>query len=302
MTGEGPPAWQMVREATRRLAPVAGDCAPIDAEILFLAATGWDKARLVGEGRLVPDPQAAVRFAAFVARRQTGEPVAYIVGTQQFWGLEFHVTPATLIPRPDSETLVEAALAHLPNDRTLHIADLGTGTGCILLSVLHERPRASGIGVDVSQQALAVAAANAARLGLAGRARFLHSDWYAALPVRETNRAADDEKRPEDAEGFDAILSNPPYIPTNDIAALMPDVRDYEPRPALDGGADGLDAYRIIAEGAAARLRAGGLLAVEVGIGQAADVAALFKAAGLCHGSVRRDLAGMERVVLAKKA
>ncbi|WP_308910612.1 peptide chain release factor N(5)-glutamine methyltransferase [Pseudokordiimonas caeni] len=282
------PAFELVRDAAEALAGVAGDCARIDAERLFLAATGWAKSRLVMDARTAPDEAGAAQFAKFVARRQTGEPVAYIVGTQEFWGLDFMVTPATLIPRPDTETLVETALAHLPPDAARTVLDLGTGSGCILLSVLHERPRTSGTGVDVSDAALAVAAHNAGHLRLAGRTKLVKSDWFANVDTPEG--------------GFDAILSNPPYIAEADMAGLMKDVRDFEPYTALTSGPDGLAAYRIIASGAPARLADDGLLAVEVGEGQAHDVAGLFAAAGLADIRIRQDLAGIERVVAAKKA
>ncbi|WCL54146.1 peptide chain release factor N(5)-glutamine methyltransferase [Gimibacter soli] len=282
------PAFELVRDAAAALAGVAGDCAGIDAERLFLAATGWTKSRLVMDAREAPDAASAARFEAFIARRQTGEPVAYIVGTQEFWGLDFTVTPATLIPRPDTETLVETALAHLPPDAARTVLDLGTGSGCILLSLLHERPRTLGTGADISDAALAVAGHNAAHLRLAGRATLVKSDWFASVAVPEG--------------GFDAILSNPPYIGEADVVGLMKDVRDFEPYTALTSGPDGLAAYRIIASGAPARLADDGLLAVEVGEGQARDVAGLFAAAGLTDIRIRQDLAGIDRVVAAKKA
>jgi len=204
-----------------------------------------------------------------------------ILGRREFWSLDFVVTPDTLAPRPDSETLIEAVLAALP-DRSapLSLVDFGTGTGCLLLTLLSELPNAEGIGIDISRPALAIAGGNAKRLGLADRCRFLCSDWSAALEGR-----------------FDLIISNPPYIPSGDIAGLEPEVARFEPLSALDGGADGLDAYRALAAQIPPLLKPGGIGAFEVGAGQAPQVAALLAEAGLTPRGIHRDLGGIERVV-----
>ena len=219
-------------------------------------------------------------YDTLVRRRAAREPMAYILGHQGFWSLDFLVSPATLIPRPDSETLVQAALDLPPPSRVL---DLGTGTGCLLLSVLHARPTAFGIGVDLAPAASVLAKRNAERLGLAGRAAFLCGDWAAALDG-----------------SFDLILSNPPYIESATIAGLMPDVADYEPPTALDGGPDGLDAYRAIVAALPRLLTQTGSAIRELGIGQGPAVAALAETAGFTAG-FRPDLAGIDRaIVLAR--
>lgn len=275
----------LLRGASEKLAAVGNACARRDAELLLAHIAGVEPSRLPLVSSPISEPQQR-QFQAFLERRLAGEPVAHIVGEQAFWSLEFHVTPATLVPRPDTETLVEMGLAAAENIEAPRILDIGTGSGCILLSLLHELPDASGVGLDISADALAVAERNAARHGLGGRVDLLESDLLAALP---------------DASWFDLIVSNPPYIPSDDIADLMADVRDHEPLNALDGGADGLDFYRKIAEQAPLYLKAGGMLAVEVGIHQAADVAALWLDQGLASIDIRRDLGGIERVVSGKK-
>ena len=230
--------------------------------------------------RPVPDDKAAL-FTALVTRRSSHEPFAYITGSRAFWTLDLEVSPATLIPRPDTETLVDAALKHVGHaGRRLDILDLGTGTGAILLSLLTELPLAEGVGVDVSGPALEVARRNAMRAGVGARAAFSISSWCSHV------RGA-----------FDLIVSNPPYIPTADIAGLDAGVREHEPILALDGGPDGLGAYRAISAAAPDHLNEGGALIVEVGQGQASDVSALFRRRGFTRIEVFRDLAGIERVV-----
>jgi release factor glutamine methyltransferase len=232
-------------------------------------------------------PDAEARLEGFVARRERREPVSQILGRKAFWTLTLNVGPAVLTPRPETETILDVVLAGFAPERAFTILDLGVGSGAILLSILAERPRARGLGVDVSEEALAVARDNAAQLGLAGRAAFLRTDWTAGL----------------DGDSFDLVVSNPPYIPSAEIAALEPEVRDHEPRLALDGGPDGLDAYRRLAPEILRVLRVGGAFAVEIGIGQAPEVEALFAAAGAEALTLHNDLAGRGRVVAgAKKA
>ena len=264
------------------------DSAELDARILVGCALRLDRAALAGaESRQLGRDEEAV-IAALAERRLAHEPVARIVGRKEFWSLPLLVDASTLVPRPETETVVEAALATIdaagPRARPLRIADLGTGSGAILLALLSELPRASGVGTDVSIAALYTARKNARRLGLE-RARFLACDIAAAL-----------------CGPFDVIVSNPPYIASHEIAALAPEVRDYDPRSALDGGTDGLDLYRSIAAAAPALLAPGGALIVELGAGQSQAVAALFAAGGLVMLPPRPDLSGIPRVLVAKRA
>jgi release factor glutamine methyltransferase len=262
-------------------------CARLDAEILIAHALGWPHLRVYSDREFELSATTLARLAGMQARRLAGEPVAYITGVQEFWGLEFMVSRDTLIPRADTETLVEVALANLGGKAAPHVLDLGTGTGCILLSVVNEIRGARGWGVDKNEGAVTLARANANRLGLASRASFAVSDWFSAVTSPKG--------------GFGAILSNPPYIPAADIAGLVPDVRDFGPMSALEGGADGLDPYRLICARSGDFLVPGGLLAVEVGVGQADDVGSLFGAAGFISVAMHNDLAGIARVVSGKK-
>jgi release factor glutamine methyltransferase len=233
----------------------------------------------------LPPPNTPVDHQALqaaVARRAAHEPLAYITGTQGFWTFEVAVSPATLIPRPDSETLIEAAIAARPNRAAVtSVLDLGTGTGCLLLAALVEFPAAIGIGTDRVPQAAALAAANAARLGLTHRADFLAADWAAPLRAR-----------------FDLILSNPPYITTNDIPGLMRGVREHEPVTALDGGATGLAAYAHLIPAVKHLLKPGGLAIMELGAGQFPATAHLAIQAGFTQIEARADLAGITRALL----
>jgi len=272
---------EALRAAISRLdaAGIAG--APRDARLMLAHAMGIGSDRL---GLHLADPladDAAERFDGYVSERLRRRPVAQIVGRRLFWGRPFRVTSDTLDPRPETETLIEAALA-VPFDTVL---DLGTGTGCILLTLLAERPAARGLGTDLSDAALAVAAANADALGLADRARLLRSDWFASVTGR-----------------FDLILSNPPYIAAAEMADLAPETRDWEPHAALTPGGDGLDAYRAITAGAAAHLQPNGRLMMETGPDQGVAVADLCQKAGLTDVTIRRDLDGRDRVVAARLA
>lgn len=228
---------------------------------------------------------AAAGLAQLAARRLAREPVHRILGRRAFWTLDLAITPAVLDPRPDTETLVEAALALAGPRRPARILDLGTGSGALLCALLVEWPEAIGIGVDRSIEACRVARRNAEVCGLGARALIVAGDWGAGL-----------------AGPFDVVVSNPPYIPSDAIRGLDPEVRDHDPALALDGGADGLDAYRAIVPLAARLLGPGGLLAVEVGWTQAADVAELLVRAGLDDVGRRRDLGGRERVVSGRAA
>jgi len=261
----------------------------LDARLLVGAVLDLDLTGLVTQASRCLTATEAIQLDAFAQRRIAGEPVARILGVKEFWGLPLQLSADTLVPRPDTETVVEAALDIVRSDaattQPLRIADIGTGSGAILLALLHELPNAWGVGIDISFDALQTARANAARLGLAQRATFVLSDYLAAL-----------------TGPFDLIVSNPPYIRSADIAGLAPDVREHDPHRALDGGADGLDAYRTIARQANARLAPGGTLVLEVGQHQSADVEALLVAAGLrLPGRPRADLGGIPRAVAARK-
>lgn len=257
-----------------------------EARLLLGHAMRSSTEALLRDPRAPVPPEAATRFRAALRARLVATPVAYILGSQGFWTLDLTVSPATLIPRPDSETVVEAALAAFPQAQApLRVLDLGTGTGCLLLAVLAERPRAFGVGVDRVPDAAALARENARRNGLADRAAFLAGDWAAALAGR-----------------FDLVLSNPPYIESAAIAGLMPEVARHEPRSALDGGADGLDAYRRLVAELPRLLAPGGAAVLELGIGQRAGVEALARAAGLRPAGCRADLGGVERALLLHPA
>ncbi|MDP3418070.1 peptide chain release factor N(5)-glutamine methyltransferase [Falsiroseomonas sp.] len=258
----------------------------LEARLLLGHAMGATPEQLLRDSRAKVPPEAVARFGAALAARLAHVPMAHILGRQGFWTLDLAVSPATLIPRPDSESLVEAALEALPDAAApLRVLDLGTGTGCLLLAVLSERPHAFGIGVDRDPAAAALAARNARENGLADRAAFLAGDWDAALAGR-----------------FDLVLSNPPYIESAAIPGLMPEVARHEPALALDGGADGLVAYRALAKALPHLLVPGGIAVLELGQGQRGMVESLALDAGLGLLGYRKDLGGVERaLILAKK-
>lgn len=277
------------RALTARFEAAGIDSAALEARILTGAVLGLDLTGLIAQGLQQLGEDDAARLDALAQRRLAGEPLARILGTKEFWGLPLKLSADTLVPRADTETVVEAALGVLRAEgrmrEPLRIADLGTGSGAILLALLTELPAATGVGTDLSAAALDTARANARSAGLAARAQFLVSDYADGL-----------------SGPFDLIVSNPPYIRSADIPTLAPEVRDHDPHLALDGGLDGLDAYRRIAPQAAALLADGGLLVLEIGQGQDGAVSRLVTAAGLTvMGSVRADLAGIGRAVVAGK-
>lgn len=261
-------------QAARDLAAVSAT-PRLDAELLMAHALGTAREALLL--RHLDDP-APPGFAALLARRQAQEPVAYITGRRAFWSIELAVGPGVLIPRPDSETLIEAARAHFGTRAPTQLLDLGTGPGTLLLAALSEWPGARGVGVDASPEALSYARANAAALGLADRACFALGDWAAGIDAR-----------------FDLILANPPYIGTDE--RLPCEVADWEPAAALFAGADGLAEYRRLLPQLPARLAPGGIAVIEIGARQAGAVAALARAAGL-HARCYQDLGGRDRVLL----
>ena len=276
---------QARRAVAERLRGRDFDTPDLDARLLVGHALGLDHGALMAAAARALTPAETQALEAAMARRLAHEPVARIRGSKEFWSLPLAVTPDVLVPRPETETVVEAALAVAARGRALRIADLGTGSGAILLALLSELPAACGIGTDRSERALAVARRNADTLGLGDRAAFVACDFADAV-----------------APGCDIVVANPPYIPTDDIAALAPDVRDFDPRLALDGGRDGLSAYRAIAGDAARVLAPGGWLALEIGVGQAEAVAALLVQHGLAVPCAPRpDLAGRPRVVMAQR-
>jgi release factor glutamine methyltransferase len=280
-------AAEVRRALTAKFHAAGLDSPDLDSRILIGHALGLDHAALAAAATrsLGADEESAI--AALASRRLAGEPVARILGYKEFWSLPLRVDAATLVPRPETETVVEAALAAIdaggPRPRELRIADLGTGSGALILALLSEFPNAFGIGTDTSFMALVTARDNASRLALT-RAKFIACNMTAAL------------RGP-----FDAIVSNPPYIASGDIAMLAPDVRDFDPHLALDGGTDGLDFYRAIAAAAPALLAPGGALVVELGIGQAEPVAHLFAAVGLAPSPPHPDLNGTPRALVARK-
>lgn len=274
-----------LRAAVSRLRAGGVDTPELDARVLAEEAFALSHAGLLAASSQSAAPEAVVAFDAMIARRLAGEPVARLLGRREFWGLDFTLSSATLVPRPDSETIVEAALAEAgPRDRPLRALDLGVGTGCLLLAILSERPNATGLGVDRAFEAAATAQANARTLGLADRARFVVGDWAAAV-----------------GGAFDLVVSNPPYITTGDMGGLDVEVREHDPHLALDGGPDGLDAYATIARAAPALLMPGGVLVLELGQGQGPAVTALVQAAGLAVTRIAPDLGGVDRALVARR-
>lgn len=261
----------------------------LDAEVLLCAVLGCDRLRLYVDFERPLSEQELAQYKSYVLRRAGFEPLAYILGERAFMRGSFKVTPATLIPRPETELLAEsvvrAAELAAGKDAEVKILDIGTGSGAIIVSLLSCLPKAKGVGADISLEALLVARENAERFGVRERCGFVCSDLFSKLPP---------EKK------FDIIVSNPPYIPSAEIGTLARDVQQ-EPRSALDGGADGLDFYRRIAGEAARHLSAHGLLAFEIGIGQARAVEGLCREAGFVHTAVRRDYAGIERMIFAAR-
>ena len=257
----------------------------IDARLLLEAAAPVSRADILADPHRVLDAEAEARLGAFVERRVRREPVSLILGRKGFWTLMLGVSPGVLTPRPETETILDVVLPFFPPEQAFGVLDLGVGSGAIVLSILAERPRAKGLGVDVSEDALAVARDNAAQLGLAPRLALLRGDWTAGL----------------DDASFDLVVSNPPYIATAEIETLAPEVREHDPRLALDGGADGLDAYRRLSPEILRVLRPGGRFAVEIGASQSAAVEALFAAAGADEIATHKDLADRERVVAGLK-
>jgi release factor glutamine methyltransferase len=328
----------------------------LDARLLICHALGLDRAQLLSQSARVLNTQETALIEGFINRRAGHESVARIIGKREFWGLDFTLNEATLEPRPDSETLVEAVLHRAAHHAGLRILDLGTGTGCLLLALLHDLPTASGLGIDIAPRAVEQAQANAAALGLNERAVFQIGNWFSGIAPQDlppprgeglreggvpqekystntTTRPPPPTPRSVSAKGlrrtrvprpgvascevgprgagedyvtldfakFDIIISNPPYIPAADIGGLMQDVREFDPTLALDGGADGLDPYRLLIPQLKHYLNPNGLVAFEVGQGQASEVADLLQQSGFTNIATHKDLGGIERVVTAAR-
>jgi release factor glutamine methyltransferase len=271
--------------ACKRLKAAGVDGPVIDARLLVEAAAEATRVDIITDPHRPLSEAQATTLDAYLTRRERREPISHILGRKGFWKIMVQVNAHVLTPRPDTEVVVDLALRAFDEGAVFSVLDLGVGSGAILLAILAERPGAKGLGVDVSEEALAVARDNAANLGLAGRTALLRGDWTAGL-----------------GEGaFDLVVSNPPYIPTQDIDGLEPEVRDHEPRLALDGGADGLDAYRQLAPEILRVLKPGGRFAVEIGFDQAARVEALFRQAGAQGVATVKDLALRDRVITGEK-
>ena len=275
-------AWQGAR-ARLEAAGVPGPV--IDARVLVEAACSVTRADIVGDPYRELSAEQIEHLDDYLERRIRREPVSHILGRRGFWNIMLGVTPQVLTPRPETEVIVDHVLRLFPEGRPFRILDLGVGSGAILLAILAERPAARGLGVDVSEDALAVARDNAASLGLSGQVALLRGDWTAGLA---------------DAD-FDLVVSNPPYIATDVIETLDPEVRVYEPRLALDGGSDGLDAYRRLAPEILRVLKPGGRFLVEIGYDQKAAVEALFRRAGAVEIETLPDLSTHDRVVTGMK-
>lgn len=274
-----------LRDGVRRLREAGSDEASYEARLILMAASGLSRTGLISaETEAVPEDVAG-RFDEMLRERQTRRPLQHILGTTEFYGLEFICDPRALIPRPDSEVVVEAALRLIPDGQAMIVADLGTGSGCLLSAILANRPDVRGTGVEASPDAASLARENISRLGLAGRASVFEGSW-ADWP---------------DWEGAGLVISNPPYIASAEIGTLSPEVRLHDPMAALDGGADGLHAYREIISLAAARLPPGAWLVFEIGHDQKEAVSGLLEAADFAAIGSARDLGGNDRAVWAQK-
>jgi len=275
-------AWTAAKD---RLKAAGIDQPSIDARLMLEVAADVSRTEIVTDPYRELSAEQEATLEDYLSRRARREPVSHIIGRKGFWKILLQVNKNVLTPRPETEVIVDEVLKAFPEQMPFSMLDLGVGSGTILLAVLAERPAAKGLGVDASDDALAVAKDNAANLDLNTRAAFLHGDWTAGLG---------------DAT-FDLVVSNPPYIPTAVIETLEPEVRDHEPRLALDGGTDGLDAYRLLAPEILRVLKPGGMFAVEIGYDQSKDVEALFNAAGAQQVRTVKDLSTHDRVVTGVK-
>lgn len=278
---------ELLRAVARDFASAGLESPEREARALLKTCLGLADLDLLARGEQPVAPEDAARLTQLAARRMAGEPLARLSGTREFWSLDFALAPDTLVPRPETETLIEVVLEVFPDRAApLSILDLGTGTGALLAALLSEYRNATGLCVDRSEGAARQARENLVQLGLAERGRVIVGDWAGAI-----------------SPAFDLVVSNPPYIPSTDIASLDVEVRVHDPRLALDGGTDGLDAYRAIAADLPRLLARGGRAVLELGIGQEAEVAGLLAASGLpADGPARCDLAGIARAIVTKAA
>ena len=272
----------LLQEARKALFDADIELSALDARLLLQAASGLAHEQLIAEPNLILPADKISRFKNFIDRRLQHEPVTRILGEREFYGRPFQVSPAVLDPRADTETIVELTL-QLMGQETIRILDLGTGSGAIAITLLAERPNWSGIAVDLSADALEIAKANSIALSVAGRLAFHNGTWFDGI-----------------SEKFDLIVSNPPYITHTDIFELSLEVQNFDPHMALDGGGDGLDAYRAIAAGSAKHLNSKGLVILEIGAGQSADVIQIFVAQGFELADQKSDLGGHVRALAFK--
>ena len=273
-------------DAARRLDAGGIENSRGEARLLLSHVLGFGAEKVIGHPEFEIDDAGVIKLESALSRRVRREPMSHVLGKREFWSLNFRVTPDTLDPRPDSETLVEAVLKHVVDrGRRLRVLDLGTGTGCLLLAILSEFPNASGVGMDISQAALDVAKENSETLGLDKRAEFLRAEWDTGL-----------------AGEFDIVVSNPPYIPTRELNLLEPEVALFEPRLALDGGIDGLAEYRALGPVLVRRLRSQGIALIELGAGQSGPVGQIMTRVGLDILDQRHDLGGVARCLVLRHA
>ncbi len=285
--GETATIWQALRSAAKELAGAGVDAPPLTAELLMAHTLGWTRTRVLSHIQDRLSLTAAEQFRILVRRRASGEPLQYLTGAREFYGLSFRVSPSVLIPRPETEILVEKALALARSCQApVRFVDVGTGSGCIAISVAHELMGATGWATDLSPAALEVARENATRIGVAGRVGFVCGDFLECFPTRPV---------------FDLVLSNPPYIPESETGDLPRTVRDFEPRLALCGGESGVAAYRRLIPQAAQRLASRGYLVMEVGAGQSGEVARMAAREGLAVVEIIEDLQKIPRCVVAQR-
>lgn len=278
------------RRVTARLGEAGIDTPALDARLLISAATGLDETQMARQPERAVSAEEAATLADFVSQRCDRRPVSKILGARAFWHHTFIVSDDVLDPRPDSEILIEAVLARLPDSFAGRLIDLGTGSGCLLLSLLAERSQATGLGIDISREALGVAEANARHLGLEARVEFRHGDWLQDVTVTTPSLFP-----------ADMIIANPPYITTQEMSELAPEVARFDPTLALHGGADGLDPYRAILADAPPLLADQGWLIFEIGYTQGAAVKQMMQAHGFDQCAVMQDLAAHDRIVVGKK-
>ena len=284
-TGGSPTAGRLIERGASELSRAGIDDARFQAELLLRHALGWSREALLARLQEPVPAEGLGHFIQLLEKRRGRVPVQYLLGVQEFYGLSFRVTPAVLIPRPETEGVVEEALGELEGTESPRIADVGCGSGCIAIALLHERRDATGLAIDSSPAAIAAARDNAVRHEVAHRLQFIEGDLLSEPP----------------ADGLDCIVSNPPYIPDEDIAGLEPEVAEHEPRSALAGGPDGLDVIRRLVPQAAAALRPGGSLVLEVGHDQASRVESLLSESGLEPNRTVSDLQSIPRVVVARR-